>query len=43
MFRLIWFCDLRGDDLNVIFDQNMPHLQNRYTSVEINISQKNLE
>jgi hypothetical protein len=32
-----------GEDLNVIFYQNMPNLHNRYISVERKISQKNLE
>jgi hypothetical protein len=27
-FALIWFSDFRGEDLNVIFYQNMPHLHN---------------
>jgi hypothetical protein len=33
----------RGEDLNVIFYQNMPNLHNRYISAERNISQKNPE
>ena len=37
---LIWFSDFRGEDLNVIFYQNMSNL---YKSVERKISQKNLE
>jgi hypothetical protein len=40
---LIWFSGFRGEDLNVIFYQNMPNLHNRYKSVERKISQKNLE
>ena len=27
---LIWFSGFRGEDLNVIFYQNMPNLHNRY-------------
>jgi hypothetical protein len=33
----------RGEDLNVIFYQNMPNLHNRYISAERKISQKNTE
>jgi hypothetical protein len=33
----------RGEDLNVIFYQNMPNLHNRYISAERKISQKNPE
>jgi hypothetical protein len=33
-FRLIWFSSFRGEDLNVIFYQNMPNLHNRYISAE---------
>jgi hypothetical protein len=40
-FVLIWFSGFRGEDLNVIFYQNMPNLHNRYKSAERNISQKN--
>jgi hypothetical protein len=40
-FGLIWFSGLRGEDLNVIFYQNMPNLHNRYISAERKISQKN--
>jgi hypothetical protein len=32
-----------GEDLNVIFYQNMPNLHNRYISAERKISQKNPE
>ena len=39
----IWFSGFRGEDLNVIFYQNMPNLHNRYTLAERKISQKNLE
>ena len=39
-FALIWFSSLRGEDLNVIFYQNMPNLHNRYKSTERIISQK---
>jgi hypothetical protein len=31
-FGLIWFSSFRGEDLNVIFYQNMPNLHNRYKS-----------
>jgi hypothetical protein len=37
---LIWFW---GEDLNVIFYQNMPNLHNWYISAERKISQKNPE
>ena len=33
-FALIWFRGFRGEDLNVIFYQNMPNLHNRYKSAE---------
>jgi hypothetical protein len=42
-FGLTWFSDFKGEDLNVIFYQNMPNLHNRYKSAEIKISQKNPE
>ena len=42
-FALIWFSGFRGEDLNVIFYQNMPNLHNRYKSAERKISQKNPE
>jgi hypothetical protein len=42
-FALIWFSSFRGEDLNVIFYQNMSNLYNRYKSVERKISQKNPE
>jgi hypothetical protein len=42
-FGLIWFSGFRGEDLNVIFYQNMPNLHNRYISAERKISQKNTE
>jgi hypothetical protein len=42
-FGLIWFSGFIGEDLYVIFCQNMPNLHNRYISAERNISQKNLE
>jgi hypothetical protein len=42
-FALIWVCGFRGEDLNVIFYQNMSNLYNQYKSVERNISQKNPE
>jgi hypothetical protein len=41
--RLIWFSGFRGQDVNVIFYQNMPNLHNRYKSAERKISQKNPE
>jgi hypothetical protein len=31
----IWFSGFRGEDLNVIFYQNMPNLHNRYKSAEV--------
>jgi hypothetical protein len=34
-FGLMWFCGFRGEDLNVIFYQNM---HNRYISAERKIS-----
>jgi hypothetical protein len=37
-FGLIWFSGFRGEDLNVIFYQNLP---NQYKSAERKISQKN--
>jgi hypothetical protein len=43
MFGLIWFRGFRGEDLNVIFYQDMPNLHNRYKSAEREISQKNPE
>jgi hypothetical protein len=33
-FGLICFSGFRGEDLNVIFYQNMPNLHNRYKSAE---------
>jgi hypothetical protein len=39
-FALIWFSGFRGEDLNVIFYQNMPNLHNRYKSAARKISQK---
>jgi hypothetical protein len=42
-FGLIWFNGFRGEDLHVIFYQNMPNLHNRYKSAERKISQKNPE
>ena len=39
-FGLIWFSGFRGEDLNVIFYQNMPNLHNRYKSAERKISKK---
>ena len=37
----IWFSGFRGEDLNVIFYQNMPNLNNRYKSAERKIKKKN--
>jgi hypothetical protein len=37
-FVLIWFSGFRGEDLNVIFYQNMPNLHNLYKSAERKIS-----
>jgi hypothetical protein len=42
-FVLIWFSDFRGEDLNVIFYQNMSNMHNRYKSAERKISQKSPE
>jgi hypothetical protein len=42
-FNVIWFGGFRGEDLNVIFYQNMPNLHNRYKLAERKISQKNPE
>jgi hypothetical protein len=42
-FGLIWFNGFRGEDLNVIFYQNMPNLHNWYKSAERKISHKNPE
>jgi hypothetical protein len=42
-FGLIWFSGFRGEDLNVIFYQNMPNLHNRYISAKRKFSQKNQE
>jgi hypothetical protein len=36
----IWFSSFRGEDLNVIFYQNMPNLHNQYKSAERKISKK---
>jgi hypothetical protein len=33
-FDVIWFSGFRGEDLNVIFYQNIPNLHNRYKSAE---------
>ena len=43
MFGLIWFSSVGGEDLNVIFYQNMHSMHNRYKSPERKISQKTLE
>ena len=42
-FGLIWFSGFRGEDLNVIFYQNMLNLHNRYKYSEGKISNKNSE
>ena len=42
-FSVIWFRGFRGEDLNVIFYQNMPNLHNRYKSAERKIAQKSPE
>ena len=42
-FALIWFRGFRGEDLNVIFYQNMSNLYNQYKSIERKISRKNPE
>ena len=42
-FSVIWFSGFRGEDLNVIFYQNIPNLHNRNKSAERKISQKNPE
>ena len=42
-FGLIWFSGFRGEDLNVIFYQNMSNLHYRYKSAERKISQKKTE
>jgi hypothetical protein len=39
-FGLIWFSGFRGEDLNVIFYQDMPNLHNRYKLADRKISQK---
>jgi hypothetical protein len=40
-FGLIWLSGFRGEDLNVIFYENMHNLHNGYKSAERKISQKN--
>jgi hypothetical protein len=37
-FALIWFRGFRGEDLNVIFYQNMANLHNQYKSAERNMA-----
>jgi hypothetical protein len=39
-FGLVWFNGFKEEDLNVIFNQNMPNLHNRYKSAERKISHK---
>jgi hypothetical protein len=41
LFNIIWFSGFRGEDLNVIFYQNMPNLHNLYNSAERKISHTN--
>jgi hypothetical protein len=41
-FGLTWFSGFRGEDLNVIFYQNMPNLHNRYKTAERKISHKHI-
>jgi hypothetical protein len=43
MAAVIWFSGFRGEDLKVIFYQNMRNLHNLYKSAERKISQKNPE
>ena len=38
-FGLIWFSGFRVEDLNVIFYQTMPNLNNRYKSAERKIEE----
>ena len=40
-FGLIWYSGFREEDLNVIFYQNMPNLNNLYKLAERKIPQKN--
>jgi hypothetical protein len=42
-FGLIWFSGFRGEDLNVIFYQNMPNLHNCHKSAVRKITQTNPE
>jgi hypothetical protein len=39
-FDLICFSGFRGEDLNVIFYQNIPNLHNRHKSAETKLAQK---
>ena len=39
-FGLIWLNSFRGEDLNVIFYQNMPNLHNRYIGCKKNFTEK---
>jgi hypothetical protein len=39
-FGLIWFSGFRGEDLNVIFYQNMSNLHNRYKLAERKLHRK---
>jgi hypothetical protein len=39
-FGLIWFSGFRGEDLNVIFYQNMPNLHNRINRLKENFTEK---
>ena len=39
-FSVIWFSGFRGEDLNVIFYQNIPNLHNWYKSAERKVHRK---
>ena len=41
-FGLIWFSGFIGEDLNVIFYQNMPNLHNRYNRLKEKFHTKTL-
>jgi methionine salvage enolase-phosphatase E1 len=40
MFGVIWFSGFRGEDLNVIFYQNMPNMPNRYKYLKEKLHRK---
>jgi hypothetical protein len=42
-FSVTWFSGFRGEDLNVIFYQNISNLHNRFKSAERKISQNSPE